>query len=57
MVMVSKFTNFPDELGQNDELREYELSGSDCNLHRNTVLCVFDTTSTYKNTIKCAFVV
>ena len=30
MVMVSKFSNFPDELSENDELREYELSGSDC---------------------------
>ena len=27
MVMVS---NFPDELNENYELREYELSGSDC---------------------------
>ena len=32
MVMVSKFSNFPDELSENDELREYELSGSDCTL-------------------------
>ena len=23
-------SNFPDELSKNDELREYELSGSDC---------------------------
>ena len=30
MVMVSKFSNFPDELSKNDKLREYELSGSDC---------------------------
>ena len=30
MVMVSKFSNFPDELSENDELREYELSGFDC---------------------------
>ena len=29
MVMVSKFSNFPDELSKNDELREYELSGCD----------------------------
>ena len=29
MVMVSKFSNFPDELSENDELREYELGGSD----------------------------
>ena len=28
--MVSKFSNFPDELSENGELREYELSGSDC---------------------------
>ena len=30
MVMVSKFSNFPDKLSENGELREYELSGSDC---------------------------
>ena len=30
MVIVSKFSNFPDELSENEELREYELSGSDC---------------------------
>ena len=24
----AKFSNFPDELSKNDELREYELSGS-----------------------------
>ena len=30
MVMVSKFSNFPDELSESDELREFELSGSDC---------------------------
>ena len=29
MVMVSKFSNFLDKLNRNDELREYELSGSD----------------------------
>ena len=29
MIMVSKFSNFPDELSENDELREYELSESD----------------------------
>ena len=32
MVMVWKFSNFPDELSENDELREYELSGSDSTL-------------------------
>ena len=32
MVMVSKFSNSPDELSENDELREFELSGSDCSL-------------------------
>ena len=36
MVMVSKFSNFPDELTENDELREFELSGSDWIL--NTLL-------------------
>ena len=30
MIMLSKFSNFPNELSENDELREYELSGSDC---------------------------
>ena len=30
MIMLSKFLNFPDELSENDEFREYELSGSDC---------------------------
>ena len=30
MVMVSKLSNFPDELSENDELREFEISGSDC---------------------------
>ena len=33
MVMVSKFTNFPNELSKNDELKEFELSGSDCILN------------------------
>ena len=30
MVMVPKFSNFHDESSENDELREYELSGFDC---------------------------
>ena len=30
MIMLSKFSNFPNELSENDELREHELSGSDC---------------------------
>ena len=30
--MVSKFLNFPDELSENDELRELELSRYDCSL-------------------------
>ena len=30
MIMLSKSSNFPDELSENDELSEYELSGSDC---------------------------
>ena len=30
MIMLSKFSNFPDELSENDKLREYELSGSNC---------------------------
>ena len=28
MIMLLKFSNFPDELSGNDELREYELSAS-----------------------------
>ena len=31
MVLVSKFSNFPDKLSKNDQLRGYELSGPDCN--------------------------
>ena len=31
MVMVPNFSNFPDELSENDELGEHELNGSDCN--------------------------
>ena len=30
--MLLKFSNFPDELSKNDELREYELNGSDCKI-------------------------
>ena len=30
MTMLSKFSNFPDELKENDKLKENELSGSDC---------------------------
>ena len=29
-ITLSKFSNFPNELNENDELSEYELSGSDC---------------------------
>ena len=32
MIMLSKISNFPDQLSENDELTEYELSGSDCML-------------------------
>ena len=35
MVIVSKFSNFPEELSENDELREYEISGSDCTVETN----------------------
>ena len=31
--MVSKFSNSPDELSENDKLREFKLSESDC-IHR-----------------------
>ena len=41
MVMVSKLSNFPDKLSENDELREFKLSGSDCllkdKIKRNTI--------------------
>ena len=30
MIMLLKFSNFSDELSENDELREFKLSGSDC---------------------------
>ena len=30
MIILSKFSNFPDELSKKDELREHKLSGSDC---------------------------
>ena len=30
MILLSKLSNLPDELSENDELREFELSGSDC---------------------------
>ena len=33
MIMLSRFSKLPDELSENDELREYELSGSDCIAH------------------------
>ena len=32
MITLSKFLNFPGELSENDELREFELSGSDRNM-------------------------
>ena len=32
MIMLLTCSNFPDELSENDELREFELSGSDCTL-------------------------
>ena len=41
MVTVSKLSNFPDELSENDKLREFELSGSDCRLQlliRSTIV-------------------
>ena len=30
MILLSKLSNLPDKLSENDELREFELSGSDC---------------------------
>ena len=35
MIMLLKFSNFPDELSENDKLREFELSMSDCTSHNN----------------------
>ena len=32
MITLSKFSNFPDELRETDELREFELSWSDCKM-------------------------
>ena len=43
MVMLSKFSNFPDELSENDELREYELSGSDSRQgNKIVIILLFD---------------
>ena len=42
MVTVTKLSNFPDELRENDELREFELSRADCNRGKasfSTFLC------------------
>ena len=36
MITLSKFSNSPDELSENDELREFELSGSD-RTHRKCI--------------------
>ena len=36
MMTLSKFSNFPDELSENDGSKEDELSGSDCN-YRNQI--------------------
>ena len=30
MIILSNFSNFPDELSKNDELREHKLSRPDC---------------------------
>ena len=43
--MLSKFSNFSDELSENHELREYELSGSDCNGATSTLIHTLDTLS------------
>ena len=40
MVMVSKFSNFPDELSEKYELGEYELSRSDCTLQHTVELAL-----------------
>ena len=41
MVMASKFSNFPDELSENDELREFKLSRYDYNFILSTILNTF----------------
>ena len=38
MEMVSNLTIFPDKLSENNELREFQLSGSD-STSKNTVWC------------------
>ena len=43
MVMVSKFSNSPDELSENDELREFELGGSHCTLYIHDINEMLDT--------------
>ena len=39
MIMLLTCSNFPDELSENDELREFELSGSDCKIPLNLRSC------------------
>ena len=41
MVMVSKFSNFPDKLRKNEELREYEFSKFDCKLSGGADFYIF----------------
>ena len=38
--MLSKLSNFPDKLSENDELREYELSRSDCITDVNEIITI-----------------
>ena len=38
MITLSKLANFLDDLSENDELREYELSGSGCNVFTTSVM-------------------
>ena len=45
--MVSKFSNIPDKLGENEELREYELNRSDCIVSK-TQMCHLVTLSETK---------
>ena len=54
MVMVSKFSNFPNELSENDELREYELGGSDSTGYIFTLrelLCIIFFDSRFSNVL------
>ena len=58
MMMLSKFSNFPDELSENDKLREYELSGSDSTTYISSIVphigIKFETTFFSAHTYECS---